>query len=101
MNSVQTVKVVGLNKSFRDEVGELIRQILATMLNNAERVTVTYEVGTRTTVFKVDCHPDDYGQLLGKQGRNIEGLRRITIAMMAKYGCRAIIEIPYVKKDTP
>ncbi|MNL57415.1 hypothetical protein D3C87_1809740 [compost metagenome] len=68
------------------------------MLNHAEHVNVSYEVGPQTTVFKVGCHPEDYGHLLGKQGRNIEGLRRITIAMMAKYGFRAVIEVPYIKK---
>ncbi|WP_413613215.1 KH domain-containing protein [Bdellovibrio sp. HCB-110] len=99
MDSVHVLKVDGLKKSFRDEVQQVIQNVLATMLNHSEKVTVTYEVGTKTTVFKVDCHPEDYGQLLGKQGRNIEGLRRITIAMMAKYGCRAIIEVPYIKKN--
>lgn len=86
-------------KNFRDDVQEIIRRVLATMLNHSDVVTVTYSVGTKTTVFKVDCHPDDYGLLLGKQGRNIDGVRRITTAMMARYGCRAIVEVPYIKKD--
>ncbi|MEK2644736.1 KH domain-containing protein [Bdellovibrio sp. BCCA] len=99
MNSTHVLKVDGLRKAFRDEVKEIIQNVLTTMLNHSEKVTVTYEVGTKTTVFKVDCHPEDYGQLLGKQGRNIEGIRRITVAMMAKYGCRAIVEVPYIKKN--
>ncbi len=100
MDTVRVLKVDGLKKSFRDEVKDVIHSVLATMLNHSEKVTVSYQVGERTTVFKVDCHPEDYGQLLGKQGRNIEGLRRITIAMMAKHGCRAVVEVPYIKKDT-
>lgn len=88
------------NSNFRDEIRDTIVNVLKNMLTNADHIFVTYDVGPNTTVFKVDCHPQDFGPLLGKQGRNIEGLRRITIAMMAKHGCRAILEAPNVKKNS-
>ena len=98
MSEVHVLKVVGMKPCFRTEIQTLLKQVLTNMLNHSEKVNVSYEVGPQTTIFKIDCHQEDYGHLLGKQGRNIEGLRRITIAMMAKYGFRAVIEVPYIKK---
>ncbi|MEN0059016.1 MAG: KH domain-containing protein [Bdellovibrio sp.] len=85
--------------NFRSDVAMIITSVLKAMLKHVDDVKVNYEMGPRTTVFKVHCHREDYGQLLGKQGRNIEGLRRITTAMMSKHAHRAVIEIPYVKKE--
>ncbi|KYG64600.1 hypothetical protein AZI85_04100 [Bdellovibrio bacteriovorus] len=86
-------------RPFRDEVKDIILSILRTMLTNESDVNVTYTAGSRTTVYKVECHPDDYGVLLGKNGRNIEGLRRVTMAMTTRFGSRGIIELPDIPKD--
>lgn len=91
--------VVELNQ-FRDlevceEIRTLISNILSLMLNQPDSLKVSFTQGEKTTIYKVDCHPDDFGHLLGKQGKNIDSLRKIVLAMMAKHGQRGIVEIPY------
>ncbi len=100
MSAAQEIKMDESNADFREEVKEILLRILAAMLNHSEKVQIDVEVGSKTTVFKVHCDPQDYGQLLGRGGRNIDRAFAVsTTAMMAKYGCRAVVEVPYIKKN--
>lgn len=80
----------------RETGKKILHSILQEMLDHAEKVCVEYSVGDRTTVYKVNCHPQSLGQLIGSKGKNIGGIRAVLSAMMARKGIRAIIEIPYV-----
>ncbi|WP_413559777.1 KH domain-containing protein [Bdellovibrio sp. HCB209] len=86
-----------LEKTEARETGKkILHSILHEMLDHADQVVVNYSVGDRTTVYKVNCHPQSLGQLIGCKGKNIGGIRAVLSAMMARKGIRAIIEIPYV-----
>ncbi len=74
----------------------LIQSVLSLMIDRPEHTQVTYSTGDRTTIFKVGCHPQSLGQLIGGKGKNISGLRAVISAIMARQGIRAIIEIPYL-----
>ncbi|WP_413291689.1 KH domain-containing protein [Bdellovibrio sp. HCB185ZH] len=80
----------------RETGKRILCSILNEMLDHAEQVAVNYSVGDRTTIYKVNCHPQSLGQLIGAKGKNIGGIRAVISAMMARKGIRAIIEIPYV-----
>lgn len=80
----------------REAGKEMILTVLRLMMDKPESVKVEYSVGERTTVFKIECHPDTLGQLIGAKGKNISGIRAVVTAAMARQGIRAIVEIPYL-----
>ncbi|WP_413586258.1 KH domain-containing protein [Bdellovibrio sp. HCB274] len=83
----------------RETGKKILCSILNEMLDHSDKVVVNYTVGERTTVYKVDCHPQSLGQLIGSKGKNIGGIRAVLSAMMARKGIRAIVEIPYVAQN--
>lgn len=100
MGDVAVTKVNGVKKPFYEEISLLLQQVLKRMLKSSEDVVVSCVVGTRTITYCIQCHEDDYGQLLGRQGKNIDGLRRIVAAMASQSGYRAVIEVPFVPNVT-
>lgn len=84
------------SNNVREAGKEMILSVLRLMMDKPESIKVEYAVGERTTVFKIECHPETLGQLIGAKGKNISGLRAIVTAVMARQGIRAIIEIPYL-----
>lgn len=84
------------SNNVREAGKEMILTVLRLMMDKPESIKVEYAVGERTTVFKIECHPETLGQLIGAKGKNISGLRAIVTAVMARQGIRAIIEIPYL-----
>ncbi|MNL57588.1 hypothetical protein D3C87_1811630 [compost metagenome] len=74
----------------------MILAVLKLMIDRPESTKVEYAVGERTTIYKIDCHPESLGQLIGSKGKNISGLRAVVAAAMARQGIRAIVEIPYL-----
>lgn len=85
----------------REEIRCLIENIVGRMLGSDEGVKVTYFVGERTTVYKVECPDEHLGRLIGAKGKNIMGLRDVVSAVMWPHGIRAIVEIPFVKREMP
>lgn len=84
------------SNNIREAGKDMILSVLRLMMDKPESIKVEYAVGERTTVFKIECHPETLGQLIGAKGKNISGLRAIVTAVMARQGVRAIIEIPYL-----
>jgi predicted RNA-binding protein YlqC (UPF0109 family) len=82
--------------NIREAGKEMILTVLRLMMDKPECLKVECIVGERTTVFKIECHPETLGQLIGAKGKNISGLRAIVTAAMARQGIRAILEIPYL-----
>lgn len=101
--SIQVIKVVKqetrAGTKERDEVLSILQSILKKMVLYPERILVSYVVGEKTTIFKVDCCQEDLGRVLGSKGKNINGLRAIVSSMTAMSGIRSIIEIPYYPPD--
>ena len=85
------------NSEHREAGRKLLHSILTEMMDQPDHISVTYSVGERTTIYKVDCHPKSLGQLIGSKGKNISGIRAVIAAVMARKGIRAIIEIPYIE----
>ena len=106
MSSNDDVKVVRMaprrpatdsgTNNVREAGKEMILSVLRLMMDKPESIKVEFVVGERTTVFKIECHPETLGQLIGAKGKNISGIRAIVTAVMARQGIRAIVEIPYL-----
>lgn len=79
----------------REKGRELLYNVVCGLVDYPESIAVTYVVGERTTIYKVDCSQKCLGQIIGAKGKNISGVRAVIAATMARKGIRAIIEIPY------
>lgn len=106
MSQARAVQVIKLpnrqqNKedSARDHMKSLLEEIVINMVGQSDHISVSYAVGEKTTVFKVDCPQEAIGRLIGSKGKNINALRTVVSAMMWTSGIRAIIEIPYFKPE--
>lgn len=106
MSDARAVQVIKLpnrqqnqENSAREDMRTLLEDIVIRMVGSADGIAVTFLVGEKTTVFKVDCPKEALGRLIGSKGKNISSLRTVVSAMMWQVGIRAIIEIPYFKPE--
>lgn len=83
------------DKDARENVRALLETIVRGMVDLPDSIKVTYMMGEKTTIFKVDCDQKCLGQIIGARGKNISGLRAVVAATMARQGIRAIVEIPF------
>jgi predicted RNA-binding protein YlqC (UPF0109 family) len=83
----------------RDDMRSLLEEMVVRMVGSADNISVSFIMGEKTTVFKVDCPREVLGRLIGSKGKNISALRTVVSAMMWQVGIRAIIEIPYFKPE--
>ncbi len=83
------------DKDARENVRALLETIVRGMVDLPDSIKVTYTMGEKTTIFKVDCDQKCLGQIIGARGKNISGLRAVVAATMARQGIRAIVEIPF------
>lgn len=83
----------------REDVRALVETIVKGMVDLPNSIAVSFVMGEKTTIFKVDCDQKCLGQIIGARGKNISGLRAIVAATMARQGIRAIVEIPFFAQD--
>lgn len=79
----------------REKCRELLYNVICGLVDFPETISVSYSMGDRTTVYKVDCNQKCLGQIIGSKGKNISGVRAVISATMARKGIRAVVEIPY------
>lgn len=83
----------------RDKSEEHVRTLLETILKNMvsypQDISVNFERGERTTIFKVQCTQRVIGQIIGSQGKNVQSLRTLALGITSLLGFRSIIEVPY------
>lgn len=78
---------------------QLVELLVRGLVDTPETVFVKVEQGDRTTVYRVECQQNSIGQIIGSKGRNINGVRAVITATMARKGVRAIVEIPYFRSN--
>ncbi|KHD89586.1 MAG: DNA-binding protein [Bdellovibrio sp. ArHS] len=83
----------------REEGKELLSTLIRGLVDNPESVVVSYSCGDKTTVYKVECDQKCLGQIIGAKGKNINGVRAVISATLARKGIRAVVEIPYYCVD--
>lgn len=95
---VKKVKNESANHEVRQEIADLLLELLHRLLPHKEAVSIRYDIGEKTTIFTIACHNDDLGHLIGKNGSTVSALRQLLRAMSFQQNIRAIIEIPYRTK---
>ena len=72
---------------------EFVETIIKALVDNPEAVVLKEIEGERTTVFEVRVGPGDMGKVIGKGGQTAKAIRTIIMAISAKKGKRAELEI--------
>jgi len=72
---------------------ELVEYVARALVDHPDDVTVRVIEGERTKVLELKVHPDDMGQVIGKQGRTAKAIRTLLSAAATKENVRAVLEI--------
>jgi uncharacterized protein len=74
-------------------VKEFVETIVKALVDNPEAVVLREIEGERTTVFELRVGQGDLGKVIGKGGQTAKAIRTIMLAISAKKGKRAVLEI--------
>jgi predicted RNA-binding protein YlqC (UPF0109 family) len=80
---------------FKDvSVGHLILRIVRAIVDRPDDVTIETVLAPDGGTFAIRVHPEDIGELIGKQGRNIKSIRLIVGGAGMKLRRRFMVAIP-------
>jgi predicted RNA-binding protein YlqC (UPF0109 family) len=74
-------------------VKELVELIAKSLVDNPDKVEVSYLNGEQSSILELKVAPDDVGKVIGKQGRNVQAIRTILGAAGMKVKKRFILEL--------
>jgi predicted RNA-binding protein YlqC (UPF0109 family) len=74
-------------------VKEFVETIIKALVDDPQAVQLREIQGERTTVFELHVGPGDLGKVIGKGGQTAKAIRTIMLAISAKKGKRAVLEI--------
>lgn len=72
---------------------EFVETIIKALVDDPQAVVLKEIQGERTTVFELRVGPGDLGKVIGKGGQTAKAIRTIMLAISAKKGKRAVLEI--------
>jgi len=72
---------------------ELVEYVARALVDHPDDVAVRVVEGERTRVLELRVHPNDMGQVIGKQGRTAKAIRTLLSAAATKENVRAVLEI--------
>jgi len=75
------------------EIKEIVEYLIKLIVDKPEEIEVAEKQGEHVIIFEVQANKQDFGKILGKQGKNIQAIRTLVNAVSAKAGKRTIIEI--------
>lgn len=74
-------------------IKELIEYLTRSLVDHPDDVKVHVIEGEKTMVLELRVHPNDMGQIIGKNGRTAKAVRTLLNAAATKVGVRAVLEI--------
>ncbi len=72
---------------------ELVEQMAKSLVDNPDAIEVKEIEGEQTSVIELKVAKEDFGKVIGKQGRTALAMRTILNAASAKVKKRAVLEI--------
>ncbi len=72
---------------------ELIEYVAKSLVDKPENVALEQRVEGNMTVLELRVSKEDYGKIIGKQGRTIKALRTLVSASCAKSGLKYSLEV--------
>ena len=72
---------------------EFVETIVTALVDTPDLVNLKEIQGERTTVYELRVGPGDLGKVIGKGGQTAKAIRTLMLAVSAKKGKRAVLEI--------
>ncbi len=72
---------------------DLIGYIVRALVDHPEHVSVSEVDGSQTSVLSLKVAKEDFGKVIGKQGRTAKAMRTLLSAASAKIKKRTVLEI--------
>ncbi len=72
---------------------DLIGYIVRALVDHPEQVSVSEIEGSQTSVLSLKVTKEDFGKVIGKQGRTAKAMRTLLSAASAKIKKRTVLEI--------
>jgi predicted RNA-binding protein YlqC (UPF0109 family) len=72
---------------------ELIEYVAKSLVDKPEGVALQQRLEGNLTVLELRVSKEDYGKIIGKQGRTIKALRTLVSASCAKHGLKYSLEV--------
>jgi predicted RNA-binding protein YlqC (UPF0109 family) len=72
---------------------ELIEYVAKSLVDKPEQVAIQQRLEGNLTVLEMRVSKEDYGKIIGKQGRTIKALRTLVSAACAKNGLKYSLEV--------
>ncbi len=74
-------------------MGELVRFIAQSLVDNPEQVDINEIEGEQSIIIELRVAPEDMGKVIGKQGRIAKAIRTIVKAAAVKDKKKVMVEI--------
>lgn len=71
---------------------EILETIILNLVDDREAVTITEKVEDKTVTYKVKVAEQDFGRVIGKQGRTAKAIRMVMKSVAGKEHKRVSIE---------
>lgn len=72
---------------------ELVEYVTKSLVDKPEAVDVLQKMEGNMTVLELRVAKDDYGKIIGKQGRTVKALRTLLAAACTKNGLKYMLEV--------
>jgi|SRR5579884_1140099 predicted RNA-binding protein YlqC (UPF0109 family) len=92
----------GARPTPRVPVKEFVEHVVGRIIDKPEELHVEVVEGDRAIVVETRVAPIDAGRVIGRDGRTINALRTLVMAIAARTGKRAVldvVEIPRVERE--
>ena len=70
-----------------------LEYVVKGLVQHPDAVSITPVQRDSMTIYEVRLHPQDVGQVIGRQGATIKAIRSLLLAGSAKKGLRCSVEI--------
>lgn len=74
-------------------MGELVRYIAKSLVENPDQVEVNEVEGTQSLIVELKVAEEDMGRIIGKQGRIAKAIRTVVTAAAIKDNKKVVVEI--------
>ena len=71
---------------------EILETIILNLVDDSEAVTITEKVEDKTVTYEVKVAEQDFGKVIGKQGRTAKAIRTVMKSVSGKEHKRVVIE---------
>ena len=80
---------------------EFVEHVVAQIIDKPEELHVEVVEGDRAIVIETRVAPIDAGRVIGREGRTINALRTLVMAMAARTGKRAVLDVVEIPRIDP